>query len=372
MAGCRAVDLEGQFAYKVQFTDEHFAAFTGRDVSSAAPVTADGEILVEDSDPLLDTEVKKGWSNGTDNRALRSEAAGFPEGHIPFKSIGWLTVGGTGTFIGRKMVLTVAHAVLSVRNGGEQNTWTPTGAAYNWDLVNAPPTYTNRTYAMANDFYPRLDQNTVAASWATVRALFYLTPLEYSDGTCTDLFNCVRYDFALILTSGPNPAGTVAGGTNAHPGYVGFYSGQSLAWHQANPTYMRGYPSCGTSDNWTRASRPGGWNSTTCQHNTLYGDTTMCDVGSGLNLINGSFAELTIDCDGSPGMSGSMFYVWNSGTNAAHAVGVYSFESCAGNPGYTGAPSCAGVTHPGHMTALTADRGDLLSVYRSTSWNNWP
>ncbi len=51
---------------------------------------------------------------------------------------------------------------------------------------------------------------------------------------------------------------------------------------------------------------------------------------------------------------------------------MYSIEYCAGIPGQTGAPNCSGVTYSGGMTMLTPDRGDLLTVFRGTTWNTWP
>jgi V8-like Glu-specific endopeptidase len=364
-----AVDVPAAFAYKLQFKQSHFNAIsTLADPSPGQAIDSEGRAIPDHADPGLEQSGLKAWSNGTDTRIRRAEADGFAENLAPINRIGMLSSGCTGAFIGRKMILTAAHCVLSSSGAGNANVWDRNGELANdWDLV-----FTSRSAWVNNNFYPRLDQNTTATAYASVKAEFYLTPLEYSNGTCTNITNCNRYDFAMILTSGPNPAGVPAGGANTHPGFFGWRTAAD-SWYSSNTLSFRGYPGCGTGTDWTRASRPGGWNSATCTAATLYGDTQACTGSSGSNPIQGFSAEFWENCDGSPGMSGAPFY--DSGN---HIVGVYSQESCAGNPGNpaqyntANAPSCVGVATPGQFTTITPDRANLITVYRNTTWNNWP
>lgn len=269
-----------------------------------------GVALQEDGTPM---EVFEAWSNATDDRVSMTIADGFPLNHRLAGRIGKVqsSIGhGTGTLVGRRLVITAAHVIL------DGQTW-------------AQPEYIARADP----------SNTGAPPYGSVQAQYALFGGKWISNNChndtslpppTDEL-CVNEDWAILVL--PPWQG-------AAPAYAGYAYDPSEAAMQTWDVNHAGYPGCITAADAllsidpsvpTEQRRPdapilvadGGL----CDHDVLLGQAS-CSIGRFMYPLSGEDATIGTSCDTSPGHSGGSVMSDDPGSNGPYIVGLLTTHHC--------------------------------------------
>lgn len=154
-----------------------------------------------------------------------------------------------------------------------------------------------------------------------------------------DAWGVNRWDIAVVVLD------QAVG--NGWMGYAAL-SGSSLT---SKDLRMRGYPRCNV------AGAPGN-----CVPKTLWGDTKLCDLGTFFSPdSDGWNREITTNCDGSDGQSGSSFY-YNTSDGLAATIGVFSGQYCAGACSPAAEPFDA---YPNVITRITPEYLDVINWFQA-------
>jgi hypothetical protein len=254
------------------------------------PVRGDeaGDAPQVGSDTAITT---KGLSWGTDDRQWHGLWPSWPN-----TTVGKVYArGGTGTFVGRRIVLTCAHCLVNELT----------------DEYMPQPWY----------FAPREGGGT--APWGTLEVQGFLAG-SYLAAGCTTGFNppdCVPEDWALLILKDSFPLG--------HPGWLGYADLSLQDAINAPNKRSPGYPCCGNphspnvgSIDCRNCSNP---SAILCEGNGAggyqWGQPYSCTLGSYL-FSDQAFSH---GCDMSPGHSGGPVFYSQSGE---YVIGVNSFEEC--------------------------------------------
>jgi hypothetical protein len=270
-------------------------------------------------------QAEESWSDGINNFVRRGIEDGFPANHDTFRRIGQIGSGCSGTLIGPRHVLTVAHCAV--------------------DNVTMQ--------VFQSSFRPRRDGSDsggpVVQPFGSRSFMTYIFPQEYWNGTCDflDKRDCNKFDIALgVLDSNF---------TNLPWMGFGFFQLSSL---HSFTKQMRGYPRCEGDDDKDGIITPDAEAPNPCSKFTLYGDSGLCTIGAiGSPDSDNWNRELWVDCDGARGMSGSAMYALDSTLGMA-ALGAYSQFECT-------AAACANHAKgefPNVMTRITPQYAAMISA----------
>jgi V8-like Glu-specific endopeptidase len=295
----RVVDMHTKRAFRVTLDRESIGQIS---TAMRAQGVEDG-MRPDVSAALPDVVVAEGWSNNEDSRIRFTNTTTYP-----FSAIGTLYDGSgdcTGTRIGPRIVLTAAHCI------------------YNRDT---------ETFSTIS-FKPGRNGAT-SAPYGSSGPHWYWVPEEYIAGAP----NLNGYDIAVIVLD--TPVG------NGYMGY-GAWTSTTLG---AKDILMRGYPRCATEG----APAEG------CLPKTLWGDVNKCRLGTYFDKDgDGWNRQITTNCDGSAGQSGSSFYFYTS-SGIAVTTGVFSHHYCLGE--------CADPqfeAYPNVITRITPTYLDVINYFQN-------
>jgi hypothetical protein len=246
------------------------------------------------SDPMdeVDPFVAKALSGGVDNRTYVGTGSGYGDADPEFRNIGHMSQDGTGTTIGRRLVLTACHI-----NGGG---FPPTGS-----------------------FAPRQRGATLPYGSSVFNGVGY--PAAFASLGCFSGYAtadpCAKYDWAVNILPDPSTF------TSA-PGYMGFEWSTDASIASRSRKNV-GYPDCSLPD------PPAG-----CVTNEPYGDisdncggvTPTFALGSTSNFwpyADGTNPFMKTGCDISPGHSGGPIY--EPGTGGPWVMSNVVWRFCDGS-----------------------------------------
>lgn len=269
------------------------------------------------------------FSNGMDNRTLRTATTTFP----------WRTIadmgGCTATFVGPRHIVTAAHCLYSRTNN-----------AWGFSFTVAPGRDRN------NFPYPTttLPPGPGETGW-------YFTPAEWRQANPPG-GSSSPYDIGIVVT--PDRLGDTVGWM----GYV-TRSGADL---DAATNLNRGYPFCesetGTSPgNPERIDEP-----VPCQINGLYGDVNECDLSEFSSPDNGGWnRRVRHSCDAGAAMSGSSVYHYFFDPKLNATVPVVSMiHTTSLRCRFVGDAACTATDNrPLEATRLTVEYRNWISYFRS-------
>jgi V8-like Glu-specific endopeptidase len=265
-------------------------------------------------------------SDGLDSRIIRA-----PTTTWPWRAIAQLDSGCTGTLVGPRHVITVAHCI----NRFGTNTWF---------------SFTVR---------PGRDGNTVPYGSSTIspnvpagQEAWYFTHPQWRNPNSA---NPWQWDWGFIVI--PDRLGDATG-------WMGYYAFTASVMRQVDHL-NRGYPACWS----TRPDTPVG-----CQTSRLYGDTNVCRLGNFSSPgPDGWNRQVFHSCDTSAGHSGSAFYRWvfdpTLNKDVPGVVGVHNASLCdrdVDNDGTVEASEICDASddYPSVVRRNTPTELDIISFFR--------
>lgn len=257
-----------------------------------------------------------GWSTGIDNRARLGIQDGYATTHPKLQKIGRFVNDGSGSLIGRRIVMTAGHVVARL-GGGDLSSFIP---RHDWSTgVLQQPYGSEAPYA------------------AYIGGGFFAKNCHIT----YDSVNCPRDDWAFVILNSNAFSGN-------HPGWFG-YTSPDEATLQANYYYIWGYPLCGDP-----------LSPSPCTSRTAYGQTSPCTIGSFMNAdgSGGYKYQFATSCDASNGMSGSS--VWTNALGGFAVVGFHFASSC------TSPATCAASTYNSLAVRLDPGMAGTIAWLRTT------
>lgn len=268
------------------------------------------------SSPLAETQ---GWSNGYDSRVMKPVNTTYPINHRVLMRMGEVD-NCTRTLIGRRLVLTAAHCVVSA------------------DLQVHPHVYRPRR---SGTLTPPYGTPTSVGMWWSGNC----GPNNCHVNPRQTVYR--QHDWAILLL--PNNAW--ASSPNGTPGYMGYWiPGQSYI--AANAVCNNdGYPACSSE------GAP-----TNCQDHQVYGQTFGSAAVGFADPHDGIPSFYRVGNDVSGGHSGSAIWTDYPGANGPYVIGIAINEVCAG-------ANCVNqsgdfVTHPNGVRGMTPFLANFITSQR--------
>ncbi len=265
--------------------------YVSRDPQERVP---QGEPVNED-DMKREEEIRKSWSNATDNRIRRGIADGWSDTNSIYQRIA--DYGGCSANVlyasnTRMVAQTAAHCVFV---GG--------GAISNARIR------------------PRRDNGNTSPTWGSWSVYGWGYYPAFLNNDCDDNWDggdCIKHDIALVLAT-PN--------SGASPPQNMGWGYRPKSFLDSHVKYRRGYPGCGF-----------GHSPSPCTANTLYGDGSLSVGNFSQTDSDGWNRRIRFSSDLNPGDSGSNLYYYRNGfpyTFAVTSAEQTCFATCTGSrPNY--------------------------------------
>jgi V8-like Glu-specific endopeptidase len=268
----------------------------------------------------------QGWSNGTDNRVLRSPTTLYPWCTIAQHGSGDSTC--SSTLIGPRHLITAAHCI------NQRGTT-------NWYTVRVDPGRNGLNNSPYGSSTIKINPDPGTEAW-------YFTPSAWRSQWCVDNpYACNQWDWGMIVI--PDRLGDMTG-------WMGYWAGPGSFLEQQT-LYNRGYPMCSTD----RPNKPA-----LCNED-IYGQTYWarlwgdqdCNISHYLYKGSDNWNRvLKVDCDLSARHSGSpiYFYVNNANTNnqwVPVVTAVVTWEECFTCNSTTSHPNLVSHITPGDLNVIS-------------------
>jgi V8-like Glu-specific endopeptidase len=265
-------------------------------------------------------------SDGVDSRIVRA-----PTTTWPWRAIAQFGTGCTGTLVGPRHVITVAHCI----NKFGTNTW------YGFPVR---PGRDGNTFPYGT--------SNISTTVPAGQEAWYFTHPQWRN---PNVDNPWQWDWGFIVI--PDRLGDATG-------WMGYYAETAKLMRKADHL-NRGYPACWS----TRPDTPAN-----CQTSRLYGDTGTCKLGDFSSPgPDGWNRQVYHNCDTSAGHSGSALYRWvfdgKLGKNVPVVAGVHNASLCDrdldGDGTVEQSERCdAGDDYPSVVRRNTPTELDIISFFR--------